>query len=192
MSTAVNAVNRAVLLLFALLLVAAGVLGLVLSFGGFGSDAAAGSVIPLQARTFPASHSWFWSAVAAACVLVALLALWWLLSQLSTDRVTRLDVTTDDSEGRTTVHAGALTDAVEAEATAIRGVAGASAHMAGAQAPRLSLSVNLTDYADLADVRRQLEEQTVPHARQAMDDPNLPVDIELRAEKSRASGRGLT
>jgi hypothetical protein len=51
--------------------------------------------------------------------------------------------------------------------------------------------VDLTDYADIADVRNALEERVVGHARQAVDDPDLPVDIELRPGHSRSAGRGL-
>ncbi len=45
--------------------------------------------------------------------------------------------------------------------------------------------------ADLAEVRHSLEDRTVPHARQALDDPDLPVDIQLRPDRTRSGGRGL-
>jgi len=45
----------------------------------------------------------------------------------------------------------------------------------------LVLAVNLTDdYADVAQVRNQPESLTVAHARQAVDQSHLPIDIRLR------------
>ena len=188
MSSRVDTVNRAVLTLWALLLLAAGGLGSALSFGAFGQ---APPVLPDTVRSFAAEQPWFWWVVAAVCLLLALLGLRWLLTQLHTDRVGRLDLTTDDRDGQTVVHAGALTDAVEAEVEALRGVSGASAHLRDQRGRRLSLAVDLTEYADIADVRNALEERVVGHARQAVDDPHLPVDIELRPGHSRSAGRGL-
>ncbi|MCP5915823.1 hypothetical protein NL317_27785, partial [Klebsiella pneumoniae] len=80
-------------------------------------------------RDVAREQPWFWWAVAGGCVVLALLGLRWLLAQLNTDRVGKLDLTTDDRDGLTTVHAGALTEAVETEAAAVRGVAGASASL---------------------------------------------------------------
>ncbi len=52
-----------------------------------------------------------------------------MLAQLHSNRISRLDLTRDDREGRTVVHAGALTDAVEEESKGLRGMVGASARM---------------------------------------------------------------
>ncbi len=103
----------------------------------------------------------------------------------------RLDLTADERDGLTVVHGGALTDAVEDEATALRGVSGASAHLRDSHGRRLSLTVDLSDHADIAEVRDALEGRVVGHARQAVDDPDLPVDIELRPDRVRAAGRSL-
>lgn len=182
-------VNRTILILLGLILLAAGVLGLVLSFGGFGAQPAESPVLPEQLRSFADQNAWFWWVVALAGVLLALLALRWLLAQLRTDRVSRLDLTDDDRAGVTTVHTGAVCDAVEDEARTFRGVSGATAHIRGAR-DTMDLRVDLTDRADIADVRSKLEDVLVPHLRQALDDPHMPVDIELRL--GRTSDRGLT
>ena len=188
MSARVDTANRAVLTLWGLLLLAAGGLGLALGFGAFGQ---APPVLPEAVRSFAAGRPWFWWAVAAVCLLLALLGLRWLLAQLHTDRVGRLDLTADERDGLTVVHGGALTDAVEDEATALRGVSGASAHLRDSRGRHLSLTVDLGDHADIAEVRDALEGRVVGHARQAVDDPDLPVDIELRPDLARAAGRGL-
>lgn len=192
MSTAVNTLNRTVLTVLALILLAGAVLGLLLSAGTFGADRAANPTLSAQARTFAEDNWWFWWAVAAACLLLALLGLRWLIAQLSTDRVGRLDLTTDERDGLTIVHAGAVAHAVEQEATAIRGVAGASAHLERKGRNSLYLTVELTDYADIAEVSSEIERRTVANTRQALDDPNLPVNIELKPTKTRSSNRGLS
>ncbi|RBY91666.1 alkaline shock response membrane anchor protein AmaP [Blastococcus sp. TBT05-19] len=188
MSARTDSVNRSVLTLLALLLLAAGGVGLATSFGAFGS---APDVLPQGLRDFAADQWWFWLVAGAVCLLIALLALRWLLAQLSTDRVGQVDLTSDERDGRTVVHSGAIADAVENEAEALRGVSSASAHLRDERGRRLSVTVDLTDYADIAEVRRILEERVVGHARQALDDPSLPVDIELRPGRSRSGGRGL-
>jgi hypothetical protein len=189
MSSRVNAVNRTVAALLGLVLLAAGGFGLAVSFGAFGNSRQ--PVIPQPMRHYAKDQSWFWWAVAAVCLLLALLGLRWLLAQLQTDRVSRLDLTTDDRDGRTTVHTSALTDAVEAEVESLRGVSGASAHLLDRRGQRLTLAVDLTDYADIAEIRHLLEDRVVGHARQAIDDPDLPVDIELRPGRTRSAGRGV-
>jgi hypothetical protein len=188
MSARVNGVNRTLLGLLGLLLLAAGGLGLAVSFGALGD--AGTPVLPQAVRDF-AEQPWFWWAVAGICLVLALLGLRWLLAQLQTDRVGRLDLTSDDRDGLTTVHAGALTDAVEAEAEGLRGVSGASAHLLDRGGGRLVLAVDLAEYADIAEIRQTLEDRVVAHARQAIDDPDLPVDIELRPGKARSAHRNV-
>ncbi|MCA0144003.1 alkaline shock response membrane anchor protein AmaP [Blastococcus sp. LR1] len=189
MSSRVNGVNRTILALLGLLLLAAGGLGLALGFGAFGDGDQ--PVLPQPVRDFARNQPWFWWAVAAVCLLLALLGLRWLLAQLHTDRIGRLELTTDDRDGLTTVHTSALADAVEAEAESLRGVAGASAHVLDRGGRRVALAVDLTDYADIAEVRQALEDRLVSNMRQALDDPQLPVDIELRPSRTRSGGRGL-
>lgn len=188
MNPRVDTANRLALTLLGVLLLVTGGLGLALSFRAFGNTP---PLLPRGMRDFARDQPWFWWAVAAACLLVALLALWWLIAQLRVDRATRLDLTTDDRDGLTVVHSSALTDAVENEAEALRGVGGASAQLREVRGRRLSLAVELTDYADIAQVRQALEDEIVGHARQAVGDPDLPVDIELRPGTSRSGGRGL-
>ncbi|RBY77597.1 alkaline shock response membrane anchor protein AmaP [Geodermatophilus sp. TF02-6] len=185
----VNGVNRVVLLLLGLVLLAAGVAGLAVSFGLVGDST--DPVLPDRVRTYPDDQPWFWWAVAVGCLVLALLGLRWLFAQLATDRVGRLDLTVDDRDGLTTVHAGGFSDAVEEEVERLRGVAGASAHLRDEGGRRLVLTVDLADYADIAEIRRALEDRTVGHARQAVDDPDLPVDIRLRPGRARSASRGL-
>jgi hypothetical protein len=189
MSARVNGLNRTVLALLGLLLLAAGGLGLAYSFGAFGTEQR--PLLPQPMRDYASDQGWFWWAVAGVCLLLALLGLWWLLAQLKTDRVGRLDLTTDDRDGVTTLHAGAVTDAVEAEVEGLRGVAGVSASLIERRGRRLTLAVDLAEYADIAEVRQTMEERVVAHVRQALDDPDLLVDVELRPGRTRSAGHGV-
>lgn len=180
MRSRANVVNRVMLTVLGLLLVAAGGLGLALSAGAFGEWRATDPVLPQEVATFPDEHPWFWWAVAAGLVLIAVLALFWLLIQLETDRTTRLDRTTDAQDGYTRLHASALTHAVEDEALGVTGVTGASADLRERGGHRVSLRVDLADSANIAEVRTQLEDDVVAHLREAVGDPHFPVVIELR------------
>ena len=185
----VNVANRTGLTITALLLIAAAVLGLLLSYGIFGSDQARQPVLPQAWRTFADDNPWLWWVLALAALLLALLGLRWLLAQLRSDRVHRLRLPAAKREGRTVLHAGALCDAVAADARTIAGVDNASAYLSGDPRNKLNLTVDLTDRADIAQVSQQLNEKTVSRARQAAADPELPVDVKLRLGRARSNPR---
>ena len=176
----VNATNRTVLALIGLVLLAAGVGGLLLSLNLIADGTGQWPVVPDSVVEFATSTSWLPWAAAAAAVVVALLGLWWLLAQFRVDWPGQLDLTGDRPDGTTTLTAGALTDAVEEDAASIRGVTGASANLRSQPTRRLDLTVNLAAFADLGEVRRRLEQQTAARTRQVIDQPNLPIRIELR------------
>jgi len=178
--------NRFVLALLGLLLLAVGGLGLARGAGVFGRRRAASPLFLERLQSMPDGRPWFWWAVAGALLLIAFLALWWLLNQLRMDRATtRLDQTTDARNGYTTLHAAALTRAVEDDAAGIPGVARASARLHDRRQQELSLRVELASSADIDVVRGRLEHQVVAHLREAVSDPNFPVNIELRPAASR-------
>lgn len=173
--------NRGVLALIGLLLLAAGAAGIAAGTGLFGAKIRRQKVIDQDSRDWVARHDWFWLAVAAGSILIALLALRWLLAQTSTSRVYHLDVETDRRAGRTVLAGGAVTGAVAEEIGAYRGVSGASAYLLGDRsAPTLLVHATLDGRGDPAQVRRRIEADAVSHARQALDAPELPVRLELR------------
>jgi hypothetical protein len=192
MSTRANIINRVVLTVLGLLLVAAGGLGLAMSVGAFGEWRANDPVLPPEVSSFPSERPWFWWAVAGLLLLIALLALLWLLAQLRTDRTTRLDRTTNAGDGYTTIHAGALTHAVEDEALGITGVSSASANVQAHRGQRVLLRVELADSADFGEVRTRLEDEVVAHLREGVGDPRFPVTIELRPGATRTPQRSVT
>lgn len=173
--------NRTVLALLGLLLLAAGAAGLAAGAGAFGDDIRTRKVIPAYTRDWVYRHDWFWLAVAAGCILIALLALRWLFAQNSSSRVSHLEVESDRRDGRTVLAARAVTDAVADEIASHRGVSGASASMLGDRtAPTLLVHATLDGRVDLAEVRTRIQTDALAHARQALDAPDLPVRLELR------------
>ena len=192
MNTRANVINRVVLTVLGLLLLTAGGLGLALSLGAFGESRADNSVLPEEVRTFPDGRAWFWWAVAGVLLLIAVLALLWLLTQLKTDRTTRLDLTTNARDGYTTLHASALTKAVEDEALGITGVTSVSGSVREHRGKHLLLRVELADSADIDVVRTRLENEVVAHLREGVGDPRFSVAIELRPGASKTPQRSLT
>ena len=174
--------NRAVLILFALLLIAGGVCAALAGFGAFG---AANKYRHLFANPvgayFGVQGAWLWLVVALAAVLLAALALRWLIVLLfSTDRAGDIRLTGDRSTGHSTLTPGALTEAVCEEIETYPGVHSAKARIIGdPTTPDLVITATLEHNADLAALRRRIETNAVVHARQALDNPDLPVILDL-------------
>ena len=180
MGAPADRLNRVLLVLLGALLLAAGVLTLVRSFGGFGQVLAQDRLLEAQSR-FVDRNGWVWIVVAAVAVLVALLALRWLIAQLRTDRVSSIELEPDMRRGATTLRASAVTTALCEEVESYRGVRSASARLLHSNRhPDLTLTVTLDDRADIADTRARIENDAVAHVRQAMDMPDLSTRLILR------------
>lgn len=181
-------VNRAVLAVVGLLLLAAGVFTLLLGLGVLGADQAGRTVVD-PAVSDVARAGWFWPVVGVAGLLVAALSAWWLLAQARTDRLARIRVE-DTEAGRTLLEGGALTRAVEDEVEGLPGVTRASAHLSGtSSAPRLHLRVRLDGRTDPTQVHRAVSDEVLAHARQALEVDRLPTRVEL--DLTRSTGRSL-
>ena len=188
MNSRIDRVNRTLLVLIGLSLLLAGVAALALGFGWFGRTAARKPVIPAAFSTFIDNNPWYWWAVAALCILVALLMLRWMIAQLHTSRLTHLHVEPDRRDGETVLQAGAIADAVEHEVEGFLGVSGASMRLLGTPSNhRHQLTVVLDERADIDAVRSRLSRQTVPNFRQALafDDPQLDIRLVLAPERRR-------
>lgn len=173
--------NRSILALIGLLLLIAGAAGIAAGAGLFGDTFKKKKVIDQNYRDWVAAHDWFWLAVAGGSILIALLALRWLLAQASTTRVSHLDVESDRTAGRTVLSGSAVTDAVTNEIKGYRGVSGASAYLLGTRgSPTLLIHAGLDGRGDPAEIHRRIQTDAVAHARQALDKPDLPVRLELR------------
>ena len=174
--------NRLLLTLLALLLLAAGGLGLALGYGAFGSARARQPVLlPAVQQFLQRNADWFWPVLAVVAVLLGLLALRWLLAQLGTDRIHDLSLERDTRTGSTTVHTSAVTDALTEEVEGYRGVQRSAARLVGDEVdPELVLAVTVDERTELGALRRRIEEQAVGHTRTALGMPGLPVQLQLR------------
>ena len=106
--------NRIALALLGLLLLIAGAAGITASAGVDGAAFSRRILFANPASTYIGHHGgWLWPAVAAACLLLALACLRWLLALLvSTDRARDLTVPGPADHGTTTLQPAALTGAL--------------------------------------------------------------------------------
>ena len=178
-------VNRTVLTVLGLLLTVAGAAGLATALGLFGRRLSDQPVLGPAVEDFVAANRWFWPVVAIAAALLALLCLWWLLSQARSNRVSELRLATNPHRGHTDLTASALTDALTGEIEDYHGVSRATAHLSGANtAPRLSLTVALDGRVEPAEIHRRITAEAIPHARQALSTDHLPTRLELQLPRT--------
>ena len=174
--------NRAVLIVVALLLIAGGLLAALNSFGVFGYEAAHAPLFANPIGHFFGDHgAWMWPLIAIVSAVLVVLACRWLTVLLfSTDRANDIRIAGDRGAGRTTLVADALTEAVAEEVQSYPGVHSAKARLIGdATDPELVIETTIEQSADLSALRRRIEMNAVGHARQAMDNPSLPVTLDL-------------
>jgi hypothetical protein len=182
--------NRSMLLLLALILLAAGGFGAAASFGGFGRSVQGDKLKTNRVWTFFGAHGdWLWPLVALVALLMAVAALRWLRVLLfSTDRVGDLPIASVRGTGRSSLIPAALTDAVTEEIRSYRGIHGARARLVGdADDPRLVVVATVEDSADLIATRHQIETGALARARQALDKPDLPIQLDLAVTTKRTT-----
>jgi hypothetical protein len=179
-SFAVRRINRGALTAVGLLLVAVGVLTVLLGAGVLLPDRVDSPVLAPEVSGFAADTGWFWPVAAAAGVVLALLALRWLLLQLRSNHLGDIAVEDDRSRGETVLAPSAVTGAVDAEIGSFHGVEAAVSSLREHHGRTLLLiRVRLDGRAGVAQVREAIEDRAVAHARQALDAPDLEARIEI-------------
>jgi len=179
----IDRINRLLLLLLGLLLVAGGIAGLLVGFGVFGQSLRVQPVLHNGVGAFFGRHGqWLWPALAAAAFFLILPAgLWWLRGQFSTAGVRTLDLEPSTKQGSTELSSAALIDALTEELASYRGVDRAAARLTGdSRSPEMRLTLYLTDRADLAAVRSRVEDEAVAHACAVLDLAELPIRLDLK------------
>lgn len=174
--------NRFALTLFGLLVLAAGAAAMTASTGGFGTTFSHRTLFGNQASSYiGANGTWVWAAAAFVCLLLFLTALRWLLALLvSTDRAGDITVPGSKDQGTTTLPPAALAGALAGEIETYHGVDTAKGRVIGeATDPQIVLAVTAAQSADLPTLRRRLETQALTHARQALGNPSLPIQLDL-------------
>lgn len=174
--------NRFVLFLLGVALVAGSVLGLLLSFDVFGTGRARRPVLDPQVRSFVADHhDPLWAAVAVGGVIVALLGLAWLRAQLHAPRAANTDVTRTAGAGSTVLSGGAVADALGAEVESYPGVTAAAARVHGEDIrPEVDLFVKVADDADIAGLRQRIRADALSRVCQALEVDAVRATVEFR------------
>ena len=183
--------NATVLTVLALILLGVGGYGLARGYEAFGEDRAGDPILTDDVRDFVSRNGdWFWPLAAALALLVAWLGLRWLLAQLSTAAVGHLPVRAD-GPGHTELLGSGATSALALDIEGYPGVRSASARLVGDHpVPEVSVTVDVHDDADIAAVRRQIEEHALVRFRGALELTKLRSEIHLRlAERAGRSVR---
>lgn len=183
--------NRIGLGLIGVVLLAGGGYALARSLGAFGAEQAAAPVYSERAASWiHAQQPWIWITLAALGVIVAVLALRWLLVQLRTERLGRIAMDTDlgndpdSGSGRTTLPTTALTAAVGQEIDSYPGVRAVKVRVAGQpDHPELRLEVTIEPDADPARIRTRIVDEAITHARTALDTQFLPTQLLLSVSR---------
>ena len=173
--------NSAVLTALALLLIGVGGYGLARGYGAFGDARASDPVLTDDVRDLVSRNSdWFWPLAAALSLLVAWLGLRWLLAQLTTATVAHLPVRAD-GPGHTELLGSGATSALARDIEEYPGVRRASARLVGDHpVPEVEVNVEVHDDADMAAVRRQIEEHALVRFRSAVELTKLRSQIHVR------------
>jgi hypothetical protein len=185
--------NRTVLGLLGLLLLAAGVAGVLAGTDIFGRAVNRRHLLANPVAGFVGDNSvWFWPAVALVGAIIALLGLRWLIAVLTpAPRTGTIVIPGDRSTGRTTLESGALSDALTSEVGTYRGVHSARAWVDGTPTdPRLNLAVGIDENADLVALNHRIDTAALAHARQALESPDLPVRLEMSITTHQTSRLG--
>ncbi|HVX42859.1 MAG TPA: hypothetical protein VHC49_03190 [Mycobacteriales bacterium] len=178
-----NRLNRILLAVVGLIVLLAGTGGLLLGLGVFGEKRSQQSVVyPRAEKLLIDDQHWVWWVIGGVALLLALLALYWLIVQLRIERTGSVPV------GRTRVGdsilpSSVLTAAIAEEAEGVPGVRRARARVVGAGGePELALTVWLREGADVAEVRQAMDTDVVPHARQALGHERVQTWLRLEVD----------
>ncbi|GAB3158371.1 hypothetical protein GCM10027258_69420 [Amycolatopsis stemonae] len=178
--------NRTLLAVFGLLLLAAGALPAAIRFHWL---PVLGPDRPLVPGT-ELPPTWVRYVIAAAGIVVALAGLRWLAAQLVRkpgNRTWRWEADAGSAELATSAAVGPFTE----ELRGYPGVRTASASLTGnRERPELLAVVSVEQDGDPAGIRDRIRDEGVPRLCQALDLDSLPTRVELRfttAERSRVA-----
>lgn len=144
---------------------------------------AADPVTNQRVRAFAADHLWFWLALAAVAILIALLALRWLAVQTRTEAIGAIRLEPDSRQGDTMLPAGTLTAALQNDLEESPYLRRTRAALTGHPAhPRLALTVTLEPGADPAAAEQRVRE-ALDRLRQAMETDHLAATVEIRTAR---------
>ncbi len=174
--------DRALLTLLALLLLAGGVIALLMGTGVLGAGRARPVVDPIAVDFLRRNLLYARITTIVLGVLLVALGTWWVLRSVHPEP--KPDLVLDDSAGTEfTVTSSALADAIKADAMSVDGVERARARLVGNEEdPALRLTLWLQQGADLRAVWEGLDQQVISRARQALGLSRLPTAVRLELD----------
>lgn len=182
--------DRWLLILLGLVLLAVGVLVVLLDNGLFGAGRAGRPLLdPLVVDALRAQPQlWRIVAIVGGGVL-ALLGLSWTAASLRPER--RPDLHVDGGPGTSiVVSSAAVADAVATQTAALAGVGRARARLVGAAAaPALRVTLWITDDAAVRTVLAQVYGEILPTARTSLGLAALPTAVRLEVDRPRRRSR---
>jgi len=181
-----DALNRFILSLLGLALVALAVWGVGRGAGWFDADHPDQPLLLGDVRRFVARNAhWFWPVVAAAGLLIAVLAAGWLRAQFRLPRQASNDVVVRRPSGTTRIGGDAMAGALEEDVvSSVDRVRKASARVVGdAEDAEIDLRVEVDEDADLTGVRRRIETEVLPRFARAAGLARTTTYLDLRLER---------
>ena len=196
MGVILRAVNRVLLTLIGLLLLA---LGLALLTAGFDLPRRWNFSLPADwpwtsphdvilsdaDRTRWRSEGWWWPVVIGVLAVLVIVLLWWLLAQLRRRKLGEVLVESGEGEGAL-LRGRALENVLEAETSSLDGVDRASVRLTGRRtAPQSVMNVVLTAHAAPGPVLGRITGEALEHARESVALEKLPAEVRFSAAKHR-------
>ncbi|MDQ3569056.1 MAG: alkaline shock response membrane anchor protein AmaP [Actinomycetota bacterium] len=174
--------NRWALVVVSLVLLGAGGYGLARGYDALGAEAGDEALLAEPVRDFVGrNENVFWAVVFVVCLIVALIAVRWILAQFRSPRLTELDLTEDGSRGTTHMRASGASQALATDIEDYFGVSSASARLVqdGAR-PEVDLRVDVNDDADVPALRGRIEEHALTRFCQALEVSDVDARLHLR------------
>jgi hypothetical protein len=179
-------VNRVALIVFGLLVLAAGTAGMISSVGGFGQAFSRRFLFANAVSAYIGHHAWVWYAAAGVCLIIILAALLWVAILLvSTDRTDDIPIPVASHEGTTILLPAALTDALTREIGAYHGVEAVRGRIIGdVEDPEIVLAVTASQAANLHALHQRIETEALAHAREALGKADLAIQLDLAVSRT--------
>jgi hypothetical protein len=182
--------DRSLAVLVGVLLLGAGTLVALLSYGVFGADRAGRPLLdPMIVEALRAQP--FTARVVAVVVGLSLVVLGLLWTARSVRPEPRPDLVLEGGQDTSiVVSAAAASDAVATQAAALPGVGRARARLVGTEAaPALRVTLWLADDADVRDVLARLDGDVLATARHSLGLSVLPAAVRLELDSAPAAPR---
>lgn len=180
MNRAPHNLNRVLLLIIGIVLIAVSVYGLARSFNAFGTDRAHQPLItPDLVNWLDNNHAWVWTLVAVAGAIAVVLGLLWLLAQLH-QRPGAVDWTVGQSGGTTVVSSDGVAAAVENDLLELDAVDHVDARLVGDRhEPALDLRVVIDDDASASEMAQRISARLAERLHPALEVDHLPTTLTL-------------